>query len=166
MSLARPGVRGRSESDPFSGAYGAEASGHDVGAVKGVRGAGAVRRGPGRCPMLAASLLMIGRQGSASTARQGINLVTLSACQLLAATVMFAIGLGVAGAPIPRLGVTVFAGIAILGRVGTWAAYVLNYQTIISEGAMASTVTHLLPIIAIALGVAVLGESHGPVIVV
>lgn len=42
--------------------------------------------------------------------------------------------------------------------------YVLNYQAIVSEGAaMVSTVTYLLPIIAIALGVVtVLGESHSP----
>jgi drug/metabolite transporter (DMT)-like permease len=39
-------------------------------------------------------------------------------------------------------------------------AYVLNYQIITSEGAtVASTVTYLLPVVAIALGVLVLGES-------
>jgi drug/metabolite transporter (DMT)-like permease len=44
--------------------------------------------------------------------------------------------------------------------VGTGFAYVLNYQIITSEGAtIASTVTYLLPVVAIVLGVLVLGES-------
>ena len=39
-------------------------------------------------------------------------------------------------------------------------AYVLNYQIITSEGAtVASTVTYLLPVVAIVLGVLVLGEN-------
>ena len=42
----------------------------------------------------------------------------------------------------------------------TGFAYVLNYQIITSEGAtVASTVTYLLPVVAIVLGVLVLGES-------
>ena len=47
------------------------------------------------------------------------------------------------------------------GIVGTGFAYVLNYQIITSEGAtVASTVTYyLLPVVAIVLGVLVLGES-------
>jgi len=47
-----------------------------------------------------------------------------------------------------------------VGIVGTGFAYVLNYQIIISEGAaVASTVTYLLPVVAIVLGVLVLGEN-------
>jgi drug/metabolite transporter (DMT)-like permease len=92
-------------------------------------------------------------------ARRGIDLVTLSACQLLAAAVMLAIALGVTGAPAPRLDLAVTASVAILGLAGTGAAYVLNYQIITSDGATtASTVTYLLPVVAIVLGVAVLGE--------
>ena len=52
------------------------------------------------------------------------------------------------------------AAIAVLGVVGTGFAYVLNYQIITSEGAtIASTVTYLLPVVAIVLGVLVLDES-------
>jgi drug/metabolite transporter (DMT)-like permease len=92
-------------------------------------------------------------------ARRGISPVVLSACQLLAASVLLAIALGVTGAPSPRLDATVIVSIAILGLVGTGAAYVLNYQIIASEGAtVASTVTCLLPVVAIVLGVLVLGE--------
>ena len=43
--------------------------------------------------------------------------------------------------------------------MGTGFAYVLNYQIITSEGATtASTVTYLLPVVAIVLGVLVLNE--------
>lgn len=44
--------------------------------------------------------------------------------------------------------------------MGPGFAYVLNYQIITSEGAtIASTVTYLLPVVAIVLGVLVLDES-------
>jgi drug/metabolite transporter (DMT)-like permease len=52
------------------------------------------------------------------------------------------------------------ASILVLGLIGTGAAYVLNYQIISSEGAtIASTVTYLLPLDAIILGIIVLNES-------
>jgi drug/metabolite transporter (DMT)-like permease len=65
----------------------------------------------------------------------------------------------VTGAPTPQLNATGVVSIAILGLIGTGVAYVLNYQIITSEGAtVASTVTYLLPVVAIALGILVLGE--------
>jgi len=92
-------------------------------------------------------------------ARRGIGPVVLSACQLGAASVWLALALGVTGAPAPRLDPTVVASVLILGLIGTGAAYVLNYQIIASVGAtVASTVTYLLPIVAIILGFLVLGE--------
>ena len=92
-------------------------------------------------------------------ARRGISPVTLSACQLLAASGWLAIALGITGVQSPRLDVSVVASVAILGLIGTGAAYVLNYQIITSEGAtVASTVTYLLPVVAIVLGVLVLDE--------
>jgi drug/metabolite transporter (DMT)-like permease len=49
--------------------------------------------------------------------------------------------------------------LAVLGIIGTGIAYVLNYQIITSEGAtIASTVTYVLPVIAIVLGVLVLAR--------
>jgi drug/metabolite transporter (DMT)-like permease len=43
---------------------------------------------------------------------------------------------------------------AVLRIAGAGFAYVLNYQIITSEGAtVASTVTYLLPVVAIVLGV-------------
>ena len=93
-------------------------------------------------------------------ARRGIGPVVLSACQLAAAAVMLAIALGVSGVQTPHVTAESVAAIAVLGIIGTGFAYVLNYQIITSEGAtVASTVTYLLPVVAIVLGVLVLGES-------
>ena len=93
-------------------------------------------------------------------ARRGISPVTLSACQLLAASVMLAIALAFFGAPVPHLTAVSVAAVVVLGIIGTGFAYVLNYQIITSEGAtVASTLTYLLPVVAIVLGVVVLGES-------
>ena len=93
-------------------------------------------------------------------ARRGIGAVVLSACQLAAASVILAIALVVTGARTPHVTATNVAAVAVLGIVGTGFAYVLNYQIITSEGAtIASTVTYLLPVVAIVLGVLVLNES-------
>ncbi len=92
--------------------------------------------------------------------RRGIGPVLLSACQLLAAAVMLAIALGVSGVRTPHLTVETVAAVAVLGIIGTGFAYVLNYQIITSDGATAaSTVTYLLPVVAIVLGVLVLNET-------
>ena len=51
------------------------------------------------------------------------------------------------------------ASILALGVLGTGIAYILNYRLIVDEGATsASTVTYLLPIVALTLGIVVLGE--------
>ena len=93
-------------------------------------------------------------------ARRGIGPVVLSACQLGAASIMLAIALAVTGVHTPHVTAVSLVAIAVLGVIGTGFAYVLNYQIITSEGAtIASTVTYLLPVVAIVLGVLVLGES-------
>jgi drug/metabolite transporter (DMT)-like permease len=93
-------------------------------------------------------------------ARRGIGPVVLSACQLAAAAVMLAIALAISGAQTPHVTAESVTAIVVLGIIGTGYAYVLNYQIITSEGAtVASTVTYLLPVVAIVLGVLVLGES-------
>jgi len=98
-------------------------------------------------------------------ARRGIGPVVLSACQLAAASAMLAIVLAVSGAPTPHVTAESVAALAVLGIAGTGFAYVLNYQIITSEGAtVASTVTYLLPVVAIVLGILVLGESVTAVI--
>jgi drug/metabolite transporter (DMT)-like permease len=93
-------------------------------------------------------------------ARQGVSAIVLSACQLAAAAVMLAVALGVSGVQTPHVTTESVAAIAVLGIVGTGVAYVLNYQIITSDGAtIASTVTYLLPAVAIVLGVVVLNEE-------
>ena len=93
-------------------------------------------------------------------ARRGLSPVTLSACQLLAASIMLAVALAIVGVRAPHFTAVSVAGVVILGVIGTGVAYVLNYQIITSEGAtVASTVTYLLPVVAIVLGVLVLGED-------
>lgn len=93
-------------------------------------------------------------------ARRGLSPLTLSACQLLAAAVLLAAVLPVAGAGTPHVTAGSVAGLIILGVIGTGVAYVLNYQIIAGEGAtVAATVTYLLPVVAIVLGVVALGET-------
>ena len=93
-------------------------------------------------------------------ARRGMSPITLSACQLLVAAGLLAVALPAAGAGAPHAGPASLAGLVILGVLGTGVAYVLNYQIIASEGAtIAATVTYLLPVVAIVLGVLVLGET-------
>jgi drug/metabolite transporter (DMT)-like permease len=93
-------------------------------------------------------------------ARRGVSAIVLSACQLGAAAVMLAAALGVSGVRTPHVTTESLAAIAVLGIVGTGFAYVLNYQIITSDGAtVASTVTYLLPAVAIVLGVLVLNEE-------
>ncbi len=93
-------------------------------------------------------------------ARRGLSSVMLSACQLLMAAVILSIALAITGVRTPHFTATSVAAVAILGIIGTGFAYVLNYQIITSEGATAaSTVTYLLPVVAIVLGVLVLDES-------
>jgi len=62
--------------------------------------------------------------------------------------------------PTPHATAESLVAIAVLGIIGTGFAYVLNYQIIASDGAtVASTVTYLLPVVAIVLGVVVLDET-------
>lgn len=93
-------------------------------------------------------------------ARRGVGAIVLSACQLAAAAVMLVVALGVSGVRTPHPTAESVTALVVLGIFGTGIAYVLNYQIIASEGAtVASTVTYLLPVIAIVLGVLVLNED-------
>lgn len=93
-------------------------------------------------------------------ARRGLSSVMLSACQLSLASVMLAIALAITGVRTPHFTTTSVVAVLVLGIIGTGFAYVLNYQIITSEGAtIASTVTYLLPAVAIVLGVLVLSEN-------
>jgi drug/metabolite transporter (DMT)-like permease len=88
--------------------------------------------------------------------------LVLSSGQMIAGAVL----LGLAAPLVAREAVTpspsVIASVVILGVLGTGIAYVLNYRLIAEEGATAaSTVTYLLPIVAILLGLLILSEPAG-----
>jgi drug/metabolite transporter (DMT)-like permease len=93
-------------------------------------------------------------------AGRAISSLALSACQLTAATGLLLAATPFAGAQAVHLSGEVLASILVLGVLGTGAAYILNYRLIIDDGStIASTVTYLIPVVSIALGTAVLGET-------
>ena len=55
------------------------------------------------------------------------------------------------------------AAVAVLGVIGTGVAYVLHFEVVRAVGpTVAATVTYLIPVVAVTLGVVVLGEEVGP----
>ena len=91
-------------------------------------------------------------------ARRGLPPLVLSAGQLTAATAEMAIVLPFAGLQAVHWRWDALAALAVLGVFATGLAYVLNYRLITDEGTTASTVTYLLPLVAVILGVAILGD--------
>jgi len=91
-------------------------------------------------------------------AGQGIEPIVLSASQLVAATGLLALVTPFAGLQPVHLRLDALASVAILGALGTGAAYVLNYRLITDEGSHASIVTYLLPVVSVLLGALVLSE--------
>lgn len=90
---------------------------------------------------------------------RGIPPLVLSAAQLVAATALLLPALAVAGRQTPHLDGGVLGALLLLGLGGTGLAYVLNYRLVADEGpTAASTVTYLIPVVAVALGVGALGE--------
>ncbi|MFF3934723.1 DMT family transporter [Streptomyces phaeofaciens] len=91
----------------------------------------------------------------------GHDTLTIAAGQVVVAT---AVGLLVApfigGLEPVRLTPSVLGGILVLGTAGTGLAYILNTRIIAAWGATtAATVTYLTPVVGVALGVLVLGET-------
>ncbi|ROO62937.1 drug/metabolite transporter (DMT)-like permease [Micromonospora sp. Llam0] len=96
--------------------------------------------------------------------------VALAATQLILATGQLAVVAPiVAGAPPTptRLSPTVIVSVLVLGAVGTGLAFVIHMRNIRLVGAStAATVTYVVPVVAVAAGVSVLGERlvwHQPV---
>jgi len=86
--------------------------------------------------------------------------LALSAAQLLMATGLAAFMLPMSdGLRVPSWRIDTTASIVILGILGTGLAYVLNYRIISEDGpVVASVVVYLLPVVAVLLGMLVLGE--------
>ena len=92
-------------------------------------------------------------------AGRGISPLVLSAAQLGAATVLLAVAMPFAGLTAPTWRIDAMASLLILGALGTGLAYVINYRIIEEDGpTIASTVTYLVPVVAVLLGWLVLGE--------
>lgn len=90
---------------------------------------------------------------------RGISPLVLSAAQLLAASGLMALAVVAAGLRAVHFSWTVVIAMSILGVAGTGVAYVLNYRLISEQGpTAASAVSYLLPVVAVLLGVAALGE--------
>ncbi len=90
---------------------------------------------------------------------RGLDPIVLSAGQLTAATILSALALPI-GWHTPDLRVDALGSVVILGVLGTGIAYILNYRLILDDGpTVASTVTYLIPVVAVLFGVAVLDES-------
>jgi drug/metabolite transporter (DMT)-like permease len=90
----------------------------------------------------------------------GLSALQLSFGQLLAGTVLLAPVAAVdLAAGRVHLGPQAALSLVLLGTVGTGYAYLLNYRTLQESGAtVASLVTYLVPLVAVALGVVVLDE--------
>lgn len=94
---------------------------------------------------------------------RGIKPLMLSISQLAAAAVILAIAMPIGGRRQPTWRLDATLSLIILGIIGTGFAYVLNYRIIQDDGAaVASTVTYLLPVVAIILGRLTLDEPVGP----
>jgi len=90
---------------------------------------------------------------------RGLDPTVLSAGQLSAAAVLSACALPI-GWRVPELRLDALGSVIVLGVLGTGIAYILNYRLITDDGpTVASTVTYLIPVVAVLFGVAVLGES-------
>ncbi|HEV3464757.1 MAG TPA: DMT family transporter, partial [Actinomycetota bacterium] len=90
----------------------------------------------------------------------GLSALQLSFGQLLAGAVLLApVAALDAAAGRVRLGPLAAVCLLLLGTLGTGYAYLLNYRTLQESGAtVASLVTYLVPLVAVAAGVVVLGE--------
>jgi drug/metabolite transporter (DMT)-like permease len=96
--------------------------------------------------------------GKYLTGRQ-IPVLVLSAGQLIAASGLLLLASPFGGFDTPTWRADAVIGLVILGAVGTGLAYLLNYRIIGDDGPiLASTVTYLLPVVAVVLGVVALGE--------
>lgn len=86
--------------------------------------------------------------------------LTLSAGQLVVSSVLVTLTLPVLGRHAVHLHPSAVAGVLVLGVLGSGVAYLVNYALIAESGASATAlVTYLMPVVAVALGVAVLSEQ-------
>jgi len=86
--------------------------------------------------------------------------LVLSAGQLIAASGLLALALPFGGSVTTNWRPEAVGALLALGVLGTGLAYVLNYRIITDDGPLlASTVTYLLPVVAVLAGAIVLNEQ-------
>lgn len=91
---------------------------------------------------------------------RGVSPLTLVAAQLTISTAMLALTLPITGRQMPRPDATALGALLVLGIFGTGLALVIAFTLLATEGpTAASTVTYLLPAVALALGSTILGEQ-------
>ena len=90
---------------------------------------------------------------------RGQSPLVLSTGQLIAASTLLLLAAPLDGLGVPTWRPDAVAALLALGILGTGVAYVLNYRIIGDDGpVLASTVTYLLPVVAVVLGAVVLAE--------
>lgn len=90
---------------------------------------------------------------------QGLPPLVLSAAQLIAASGLLVLAAPFGGLTPPIWRTDAVIGLLALGVIGTGVAYVINYRIISDDGpVLASTVSYLLPVVAVVLGALVLDE--------
>lgn len=104
----------------------------------------------------AVSYLYMGRY----LTNRGTDPIVLAASQLAAGSLLLGIAMPFVGVDPPTWRADAVLSLLTLGVLGTGLAYVLNYRIIADDGpTIASTVTYLLPIVAVILGWLVLHET-------
>jgi drug/metabolite transporter (DMT)-like permease len=92
--------------------------------------------------------------------RPELSPLALSAGQLVVSAALTALTLPLLGRAAPHVRADALVAVVILGALGTGLAYLINYQLISESGASrTAVVTYLLPVVAVALGALVLGET-------
>ena len=95
--------------------------------------------------------------------RPELSPLVLSAGQLIVSAALTALTLPLLGRAAPHFRADALVAVVVLGAVGTGLAYLINYQLIAESGASrTAVVTYLLPVVAVALGALVLGETLAP----
>jgi drug/metabolite transporter (DMT)-like permease len=86
--------------------------------------------------------------------------VSISAGQMLWATLQLGVAAAIVGDPPHDVSVEAAASLLALGTLGTGVAYILNFAILRAAGATtASTVTYVVPIVSTILGITILDEG-------
>jgi len=127
------------------------------------QGAGGTLRGALACTIAAALYGVTLVYTARFLANRGVPPVVLATTQITMATAWMLLATPFFGLQPVHLDPLVVMSVTVLGLFGTGYAFVLLHRLIADNGpTSASTVTYLMPVIAVLLGAVALGESLGP----